>query len=187
VEARYDGPTKRLVVLAGRTRAPRAVLREYRTWETYGALEATGGVVAAASLAIGVWERGTWRAAAELSEHENGVRELRFGADGGLLASVAADRRVALWDTADWTKTRSWQAHDDDVWGVDLHPRLPLVATASWDGTAKVWTLEGELVASAPVEGGGDGLAFAPAGDRLVVAGRGDPSPALLVFELEDA
>lgn len=49
------------------------------------------------------------------------------------------DGMAFFWDLVDAKVLRKLRVHDRAVSGIAYHPELPLMVTASFDGTAKVW------------------------------------------------
>jgi pre-mRNA-processing factor 17 len=66
--------------------------------------------------------------------------QLTFSPDGQFLASGDSEGRVFFWDWKTCKNYRTIQAHDSVVISVDWHPiEASSFATASWDGTIKLW------------------------------------------------
>ena len=41
-----------------------------------------------------------------------------------------------------WKLDQTFESHSDPVHGIDIHPHLPVVATASWDSVCHIYDLE---------------------------------------------
>lgn len=65
---------------------------------------------------------------------------LNFSNDGQWLVSGDAEGKVHFWSRRHGTLMKSIKAHDKVCIDVQWHPKASsLVATASWDGTIKLW------------------------------------------------
>lgn len=112
-----------------------------------------------------------------LSTDEGGATSVSFSPDTRFLVSASDDRQgqgtVTLWQL-DRQKTRAvrrWIAHPNTVTHVAFSPNGQTLVTASWDGTAKLWTLDGQPVAT--LKGHRNGLldaSFSPDGQRIATA-----------------
>ena len=95
------------------------------------------GQVATASFdnSVGVWEdrRPVW-----LEAHDAAVTSVAYGADGTLV-SGGDDFAVRVWGDV----PRELGRHKGKVTSVAVSPGGTLVASGSWDGTIRVWSLDG--------------------------------------------
>jgi WD40 repeat protein len=85
---------------------------------------------------------------ATLDEHIGSVTSVAFHLTAPLLATSSWDQTAKLWrfntdGTADnnmmATRVANLEGHYSRVMSVAFHPTAPLLATASWDQTAKLW------------------------------------------------
>jgi WD40 repeat protein len=107
-----------------------------------------------------------------------------FSPDGRTLAAVneCPDATLRLWDLE--TKTeRALTGHTGHILGLSFHPGGKLVATASWDGTVRLWDVTPESQAVRTFDFRSARLAycatFTPEG-RYLIAGLDDGTIAIL-------
>lgn len=117
-----------------------------------------------------LWDLGTGRARAVLRWHQGAVAALA-ALPGGGFASAGEDGRIALWPagTAGPEPARVLEGHGGPI--AALAVRGDILASASWDGTARLWLLAGG--AARVLEGHRgqvNGVAFLPDG-TLATAG----------------
>jgi WD40 repeat protein len=99
---------------------------------------------------------------------------LAFSPDGRTLAAVgdAPEKTVRLWDV-EAKRERTLAGHSDAVIGVAFHPAGRLLATASVDGTARLWDIAPGSTKVRTLDLGAysqpECLAFSPEGRHLLV------------------
>ena len=73
--------------------------------------------------------------------HDRGVNCLDYypGGDKPYLLSGADDRTVKIWDYQTKACLQTLEGHSHNVSSVCFHPRLPLIISASEDGTVRLW------------------------------------------------
>jgi coatomer subunit beta' len=73
--------------------------------------------------------------------HEKGVNCIDYypGGDKPYLLSGADDRTVKIWDYQTKACLQTLEGHSHNVASVCFHPRLPLIVSASEDGTVRLW------------------------------------------------
>lgn len=81
-----------------------------------------------------------------LGGHGGHVKGAAFRADGKVLATVASDTTIKLWDTSDLDgevrEIKTLKGHTDSIDAVAFHPKKNLLATASADATVHLWDVE---------------------------------------------
>jgi eukaryotic-like serine/threonine-protein kinase len=102
---------------------------------------------------------------------------LRTSGNGRWLASGNRQSGIQLRDLSTMSVRATLNGHKDAIWSVAFSHDNRLVATASWDGTVKIWhVLSGqELLSVASLAGVVWSVAFAP-GDRAVAFACGENS-----------
>ena len=100
------------------------------------------------------------------------IRHLAFDAEGTRLVVCASDARAYVWDTTAQKPIATLSGHADVVTAAVFHPRVPLVLTASKDGSLRIWRREsGEELAMIPTAHGLSDVAISPDGSRAFTVG----------------
>jgi len=98
---------------------------------------------ASASLdrSIKVWGLGSAVHHYTLEGHERGVNCVDYypSGDKPYILSGADDRTVKIWDYQTKSIVHSLEGHSHNVCAVLFHPKLPIIASASEDGTVRLW------------------------------------------------
>ncbi|MGA9532796.1 MAG: hypothetical protein WBR18_08790, partial [Anaerolineales bacterium] len=100
------------------------------------------------------------------------VRGLAFSPDGAVLAVALGDEDgvIRLFDTKSYEPIGELRGHLSIVWDVTFSPDGLLLASASKDGTARIWDWRnGSLVESLALPGEVTSVAFSPDGATLAV------------------
>jgi cytochrome c len=117
-----------------------------------------------------VWDLGTGEAKAVLRFHDGAVNSV-LALPGERFATAGEDGRIAIWQLGKIEPGEVIQAHKGPIAGLALSPDGGTIASASWDGTARLASVSG---GAARVLEGHQGqvnaVAFMPDG-RLVTAG----------------
>jgi WD40 repeat protein len=105
--------------------------------------------------------------------HDGAVLGLAFTPDGERLLSVSEDRTLAI-HAGD--QVRRWPAHDGSALCVAVSPDGQRVVTGGDDGQARLWSLDGERLASVVVQArlpAVFGATFLPGGESVLLAAGG--------------
>jgi cytochrome c len=106
--------------------------------------------------------------------HDGAINAVAMLPDGRI-ATGGADMRIALWKTGEQKPASVLEGHTAPIVALAVSPDGTMLASASWDRTARIWPLAGSALGAAPrvLEGhqqNVNGVAFAPDG-TLVSAG----------------
>jgi len=90
---------------------------------------------------IKVWGLGSPVPHYTLEGHENGVNCIDYypSGDKPYILSGADDKTVKIWDYQTKSIVHSLDGHTHNVCAVLFHPKLPLICSASEDGTVRLW------------------------------------------------
>jgi cytochrome c len=118
-----------------------------------------------------VWSLDQGTALAVLRFHDGAVNAAAALADGRF-ATGGEDGRIALWRPGEPAPVRVIEAHKGPIVALAASPDGRMIASASWDGTARVSPLAGDGPARVlnGHTGNVNGVAFGPGG-RVVTAG----------------
>ncbi len=106
----------------------------------------------------------------ELLGHTDRIGDVTFSPDGSGLVSGSFDGTVRYWDLA--TETSAvLRTFDDSITEVCYAPDGASIAASSEDGHVVLWNAQRELLTSTRIEGAARSLAWAPASDRVAIAG----------------
>ena len=137
------------------------------------ALSANGALVISGSFdqsAI-LWALEPGRALAVLRIHDGAVNAVAALPDGRF-ATGGEDGRIALWRLGRPEPEQVFQTHDGPVVALAVAPRGDALASASWDGTARITPLAGgEPLVLRGHQGNVNGVAFLGDGSTLATAG----------------
>ena len=100
--------------------------------------------------------------------------DIAWSADGAFLAAVGLKGEVTVWSATD-RRPRSLKGHNksEPVKALAWHPRNPVLATGSEDGTVRLWDAGGASRLLCEPGAKVRGVAWSPDGSRLAVAEAG--------------
>ena len=136
---------------------------------------ATGGT----DQSVKLWDITSGQEILTLRGHTDFVQGIAFTPDGCRIVS-GGDRSIRIWDGRPWNDGERFgddvvtlRGHVDSVNAVVFHPRLAELATASTDGTIKIWNTETwrESRSVRTRFEAVSGLAVSPTVDQLAVSG----------------
>jgi len=90
---------------------------------------------------IKVWGLGSPTPHYTLEGHERGVNCIDYypSGDKPYILSGADDKTVKIWDYQTKSIVHSLEGHTHNICAVLFHPKLPIIASASEDGTVRLW------------------------------------------------
>jgi WD40 repeat protein len=108
--------------------------------------------------------------------HKEGVQNIRFSPDDSfILTSGEKDGLLKAWNLDGKMKWER-QAHEGGIKSLNFHPQNDRLATGGKDGTAKLWSLNGDFLQvfehdTLPNRAGVNSVNFNKMGDKLATAG----------------
>jgi WD40 repeat protein len=137
-----------------------------------GKLAAVGGWIGGSDeKAVLIFDIATKQIVARLGRLPNVVDSLAFSDDGRRLAAgLGGANGIRIWDTEEWRQIASDPAYRDDTYGLSFAPDGRL-ATASYDGSLRLYSPEGTLVTREQLPAGlrPFRIAFSPDNEALAV------------------
>ena len=117
---------------------------------------ATGG---SGDKKINIWNAKTFELVKTLKGHKEHVYSLAWTADGRTLISGSADDAsgILTWNTTTWEQHITFlPEHTDVIRAIAISPNQCILASASWDCTARLWNLENGHPVGSPLQHAGD-------------------------------
>ncbi|VXD23202.1 AAA-like domain-containing protein [Planktothrix paucivesiculata] len=104
--------------------------------------------------------------------HQAPINALAISPDGKMIAS-GDHKTIKIWNF-EGKLLHSFPAHNEIIWKLAFSNDGQFLASASADRTAKIWQLEGQLVATLPHNSSVWGVAFSPQNNFVVTSSRDD-------------
>jgi hypothetical protein len=90
-----------------------------------------------------VWDLSTKESVLTFPEHQNTVYGVAVKPDGKIGVSVGEDNQIRSWNTTgEGKQIRNSGGHGKAIFRVLYHPRQPILATCSADGTVRLWNAD---------------------------------------------
>ena len=100
---------------------------------------------------------------------ERSLNQVKFNRDGDLLFSVAKDKIVCAWWSANGERLGTYNGHQGAIWTVHVSPNTVLLATGSADNTVRLWNVKtGDCVKVWDFPTAVKRVEFSPDGSRLL-------------------
>jgi len=103
-----------------------------------------------------VWEAATGSIVQQVSHHSAPVLDVEW-TGASQFATCGSDRAVVVCNVGDRAPLRVFQGHTDEVNCIAANPSRTLLASASDDATARIWSLTGDAGTPASTGSGGGG------------------------------
>ncbi|KAG2134537.1 WD40-repeat-containing domain protein [Suillus clintonianus] len=100
--------------------------------------------------AVKIWNAKTGKLTTTL-KHDNYVRSLTWTSDGKKLISGSYNP-IRIFDTATWQQIAILEGHTHGVRALSLSPNNRLLASVSYDKTARLWNLDTNLPIGSPLQ-----------------------------------
>ncbi|MGD2182972.1 hypothetical protein [Lusitaniella coriacea] len=112
----------------------------------------------------------------------HGIHTLAISADGKILARDSSSYEIALQEVGSGKELGVLEGHSDYVDALAFHPKTPLLASGSADGTIKLWDVETKEVRKTLRGHRAVILAFSPDGTTLA---SGSPDATIKFWDVE--
>jgi serine/threonine protein kinase/WD40 repeat protein len=141
--------------------------------------------------ALVLWDRKTWRQVSNVKLHSSLLRALDFAPGEDMLATGGTEEEIAFWRVADLLeRTNSvglvphstLPGHDAAINSVMFSPDGKVLASASYDGTARLWSLALKRESSVPIVS--DEFVWVSHDGKQLITGQGQNKPR--VWDISD-
>jgi WD40 repeat protein len=132
---------------------------------------------------VRVFDVGNGQLVRAFGGHGDAVQEARFTHDGARLITITGrtgpgqphlEGIARVWDMAAGRLLHEIKGHTDGILGLALHPTAPVLLTAGWDNTVRLWNYEtGAQELVLPWRGVVSDLAFGPDASYAVIPSNG--------------
>lgn len=146
-----------------------------RRWVVAAWAVAAIGMISLAATTWKSWQRdrGDDFPSVVLPGNPGTVWSVDFASNGNQLAAAIEDGSVRIWNVADQTLLKSFNAHRGIAWMVAYHPTRSLVVTCGDDAMIKLWDADSfDIVRQWDAQSSVRGVAFSPDGNRIVAGNR---------------
>lgn len=100
------------------------------------------------------------------------ITAIAVNSNGDYWAAASRRGEILVWQAGGQVLHRMWRAHADMIWTLAFSPDGRTLASGSWDGAVKLWTVHtGALLWSGQHTSHANRVAFAPKGDVLASSG----------------
>lgn len=119
--------------------------------------------------AVRIWDTATWQLTHEATPHWQ-ITDMAWSPDGRL-AIAARDNTITVWDRSGTRLTQVLKQHSLDVYAVDWHATMPLLASAGGDRTVVIWNVDRDEIVwtLSEFDGSVHSVAWHPGGRHLAV------------------
>jgi WD40 repeat protein len=115
---------------------------------------ATAGFSLSIPHPIRIWDAKTGELVASLNGHTDWLMCLAWSLDGESLISGSIDYSIRTWNTKTWKQLAVLQVEghtEEGIHGIAISPNGRILASASLDGTTRLWNLENSQPISSPL------------------------------------
>jgi len=138
--------------------------------------------------AVRIWDTATWQLTHEATPHWQ-ITDMAWSPDGRL-AIAARDNTITVWDRSGTRLTQVLEQHSLDIYAIDWHATMPLLASAGGDRTVVIWNVDrDEIVRTlSEFDGSVHSVAWHPGGRHLAVTAYTPARGAaeILVYDTEN-
>jgi WD40 repeat protein len=145
--AGYDARV-RIFKVAGKESVERDAISGHNGWVQSVAFLPTGSLASNVVFSADSWgQLRATRLTADATEpmwhrldaHDGWIRQIDVSPDGSVLASIATDRRMAIWNSKDGTLMKEIKDLPEDMQAVRFHPGGKILATGDAKGKVSLW------------------------------------------------